>query len=54
MKSIDNNIVKKIQKVDFHIHSVISTKDGDKVKFNTIENIDVLISKLKENNIDMA
>lgn len=54
MENIDNNIVKKIQKVDFHIHSAVSTKDGDKVKFNTIENIDVLISKLRENNINMA
>lgn len=32
----DNNIVKNLQKVDFHIHSVASVKDGDKVKFNTI------------------
>lgn len=54
MENIDNNIVKKIQKVDFHIHSAVSTKDGDKVKSNTIENIDVLVSKLSENNINMA
>jgi hypothetical protein len=42
----DENIVKKLNKVDFHIHSIASTKDGDKVKFNTIDNINILVNKL--------
>lgn len=50
----DNNIVKKLNKVDFHIHSVASTKDGDKVEFNTIDNINVLVNKLIDNGISMA
>lgn len=42
-------------KVDFHIHSKFSNhKDGNKVKDNTIENSDVLVSKLVENKIQMA
>ena len=50
----DENIVKKLNKVDFHIHSIASTKDGDKVKFNTIDNINILVNKLIENGISMA
>lgn len=49
-----NKIVKKNLKVDFHIHSAASQhKDGEKVKNNTISNIDVLIQKLLDNKVDM-
>lgn len=42
-------------KVDLHIHSIFSNcKDGKKVEFNTIENIPILISKLKQNEIEMC
>ena len=42
-------------KIDLHIHSVYSKhKDGKKVEFNTKDNIPVLVSKLKENGIDMC
>lgn len=48
-------IVDKPIKVDLHIHSIFSNcKDGKKVEFNTKENIPVLISKLKQNEIDMC
>lgn len=50
----NDNIVKKLNKVDFHIHSVASEKDGDKVKFNTINNIKILVEKLIKNGISMA
>lgn len=54
MTNKDENIVKKLNKVDFHIHSIASTKDGDKVKFNTIDNINILVNKLIENGVSMA
>jgi predicted ATP-dependent endonuclease of OLD family len=42
-------------KLDLHIHSVYSKgKDGDKVNFNTLENIDVLVQKLTENAVQMC
>lgn len=48
-------IVEKPIKVDLHIHSAFSShKDGKKVAFNTIDNIPVLVSKLKQNGIDMC
>ena len=48
-------IVDKPIKIDLHIHSIESAhKDGKKVANNTIENIPVLVSKLKENGIDMC
>lgn len=48
-------IVDKPIKIDLHIHSIESAhKDGKKVANNTIENISVLVSKLKENGIDMC
>lgn len=50
----EDNIVKKLAKVDFHIHSIASEKDMDKVKFNTIDNIQILVDKLIENGINMA
>ena len=49
-----NKIVNRNLKVDFHIHSAASShKDGEKVKDNTIANINVLIQKLVENKVDM-
>lgn len=40
-------------KVDFHIHSAASNnKDGSLVKDCTIENIPILLNKLKETSID--
>lgn len=42
-------------KADFHIHSVYSrVKDGKKVSYNTIENIDVLKKKLNENDVQLC
>ena len=42
-------------KIDLHIHSSASfKKDGKKVKFNTIENIPVLISKLTDNGVNIC
>lgn len=50
---MNDSIVFKGLKVDFHIHSAAShKKDGKLVSFGTKENIDVLLNKLKENNID--
>ncbi|SEK33827.1 PHP domain-containing protein [Pseudobutyrivibrio ruminis] len=50
-----NKIVEKPIKIDLHIHSVVSShKDGNKVSDNTIENIPLLVEKLKENEIDMC
>ena len=40
-------------KVDFHIHSTASNnKNGSLVKDGAIENIPILLNKLKESNID--
>ena len=48
-------IVDKPLKIDLHIHSIESGhKDGKKVANNTVDNIPVLVSKLKENDIDMC
>lgn len=48
-------IVTSALKVDFHIHSSASAhKDGKKVKENSIENIDDLISGLVENGVNMC
>ena len=42
-------------KLDLHIHSSHSkTKDGMKVAFNTIENINVLITRLNDNNVQLC
>lgn len=52
---IMNKIVEKPIKIDLHIHSVVSSnKDGKKVAGNTIENLPLLVSKLKDNGIDMC
>ena len=50
----ENNIVTELIKVDLHIHSASSVKDGKIVSENTIENMDKLIKGLKEQNVDMA
>lgn len=48
-------IVRRPVKVDFHIHSAASAhKDGSKVKENTIDNVDVLFSRLEENEVNMV
>ena len=48
-------IVEKPIKIDLHIHSAFSNhKDGKKVAFNTMDNIPILVSKLKQNGIDMC
>jgi len=48
-------VVSKPIKIDLHIHSFFSNhKDGKKVAFNTKDNIPVLVSKMKENRVDMC
>lgn len=50
-----NKIVDKPIKVDLHIHSAFSAhKDGNRVANNTLDNINVLVSKLRNNDIDMC
>lgn len=52
---MSDKIVKEAIKVDFHIHSIGSKfKDHAKVKDLTIDNIDTLIGKLNEYNINMC
>ena len=42
-------------KIDLHIHSSASfNKDGKKVRFNAIENIPILISKLNDNGVNVC
>lgn len=49
-----NNLVQELVKVDLHIHSFASEKkDGKKVEGNTLENVGILMKKLKENKVDM-
>ena len=48
-----NNIVKELVKVDLHIHSAASVKDGEVVSNNTIKNISKLLVNLKKEEIDM-
>lgn len=50
----ENNIVKELIKVDLHIHSAASIKDGSIVSENTIDNLDKLLSGLKREKIDMV
>lgn len=55
MAESSDNIVRELVKVDFHIHSYDSIKkDGEKVKFNTLENIEILVDNLVENKVDMV
>ncbi len=50
-----HNIVEHGLKIDLHIHSCASSsKDGSKVKNNTITNIPLLISKLNENGVNIC
>lgn len=50
MKMLNENI-----NIDLHIHSYFSNyKDGDIVVNSTIENLDVLVTKLKENEISLC
>ncbi len=47
-------IVERPLKVDFHIHSAMSShKDGQKVKGCTPENIDILMTRLESNKVNM-
>lgn len=48
-----NNIVTELIKVDLHIHSVHSTKDGSNVKNNTIENIPKLYEAIEQKEVNM-
>ena len=55
MDEFKNCIVKELVKVDFHIHSSASIKkDGEKVEFNTIENVKVLVENLVKNKVSMV
>ena len=50
-----DNIVEHGLKIDLHIHSCASSsKDGNKVKNNTVNNIPLLISKLNENGVNIC
>lgn len=50
-----SNIVKDSLKIDLHIHSIFSKhKDGDKVQYNTLQNIDNLIKNLNYNQVNMC
>lgn len=51
---MDEMIVKKLVKVDLHIHSCASIKDKDRVVNNTVDNIPVLVKNLKDNHIDVV
>lgn len=51
---MDEMIVKKLVKVDLHIHSYASIKDKDRVVNNTIDNIPVLVKNLKDSHIDIV
>ena len=56
-RGVDNmdSIVKHGLKIDLHVHSCASaSKDGSKVKDNTIENVPLLIRKLDENNVNIC
>ena len=48
-------IVESGYKLDLHIHSCYSrVKDGSKVAFNTIDNINILVQKLAENEVQLC
>jgi len=48
-------VVERGLKLDLHIHSAVSsTKDGAKVKNNTLANIPLLIQKLNEQGVNMC
>ncbi len=48
-------VVTKAIKIDLHIHSCFSVgKDADKVKQNTLDNLNVLIAGLTQNDVNVA
>lgn len=48
-------VVESGYKIDLHIHSVYSRgKDHEKVSFNTLDNVDVLATKLDEQGVQMC
>ena len=48
-------VVESGYKLDLHIHSCYSRiKDGKKVAYNTLDNIEVLINKLTENGVQLC
>lgn len=48
-------IVESGYKLDLHIHSCYSSgKDRKKVTFNTIENLNILVQKLTENDVQLC
>lgn len=50
-----DKIVKNGIKIDLHIHSIYSkNKDGDKVKNNSIHNLNILVEKLNVCNVEMC
>jgi len=50
-----NSIVDHGLKIDLHIHSCVSaSKDGSKVKNNTLQNVPLLINKLNENGVNIC
>ena len=50
-----DSIVEHGLKIDLHIHSCASaSKDGSKVKNNTVENIPLLVSKLNDNGVNIC
>ena len=52
---IVNSIVDHGLKIDLHIHSYVSaSKDGSKVKNNTLQNVPLPISKLNENGVNIC
>lgn len=51
---MEENIVKELLKVDLHIHSAASFKDGSIVSENTKENVDKLMEGLKREKIDIV
>ena len=50
---MNDKIVKKLLKVDFHIHSAASKKDGNLVKNNNINTLSFLLDKLEKSKINM-
>jgi len=49
----NSKIVNELVKIDLHIHSIYSeNKDGAKVQFNSLDNINVLLEKFKENELN--
>ena len=48
-------VVRKGAKIDLHIHSIYSNKkDKEKVSFNTLENLPILVKGLIDNNVELC